>query len=76
MQSAGSDGLEGLKAALKDDEVQFAAFKVAAVDNVGRRSRFVALTWAGSRLSPMMRMKVLMARGAVSVLVFSCSLFL
>lgn len=58
----GDTNLDGLKAALKKDQIQFGILKVMGVDPKGavvsRRAKFVFFTWTGPESPRMKRVQV------------------
>ena len=69
IQGSGEGGRAEALAELKDDKVNFGAFRVTGVDERGgvtsRRSKFVFFAWAGPNVPVMMRAKMNGCRGAV-----------
>ena len=71
VQATGSTGLAGLKAALKDDEVQFGGFRCNAVDNVeasgakSTRAKFIFVQWIGENVGGLKKAKAGFAKSAV-----------
>eukprot|EP01118_Nematostelium_gracile_P011769 TRINITY_DN4232_c0_g1_i1.p2 TRINITY_DN4232_c0_g1~~TRINITY_DN4232_c0_g1_i1.p2 ORF type:complete len:171 (-),score=41.11 TRINITY_DN4232_c0_g1_i1:887-1399(-) len=65
VQGKGSDGLEGLKALLEDDQAQYAYLRVTSGDQESRRTKFVLISWCGESVGALKRAKMSVHKASV-----------
>ena len=70
LEIKGKGGLEEVKAALKEDCLQFAYYRTISGDEESRRVKFVFISWAGDRITkPKLRAVMSILKGDVKTII-------